>query len=47
MDSIEMCIKKLTALMKKKYSEMLKIEKITMILRKLSKEMTTFLRICF
>ena len=29
MDSIEMCIKKLTALMKKKYSEMLKIEKIT------------------
>ncbi len=29
MDSIELCIKKLTDLMKKKYSEMLKIEKIT------------------
>ena len=29
MDSIEMFIKKLTALMKKKYSELLKIEKIT------------------
>ena len=29
MDSIEMCIKKLTDLMRKKYNEMLKIEKIT------------------